>query len=149
MNIAVIGGARCSEKYYKIAEITGGLVAKEGWTLVCGGGLGVMEAACRGAKKERGLTVGILPSYDQAGANSYLDVKIPTGLGQARNILVVRAADYIIAVDGKYGTLSELGLALSEGKAVVGINTWDIEGVAKVESPKQAIEEVKKYVKQK
>ncbi|MCF7875045.1 MAG: TIGR00725 family protein [Candidatus Omnitrophica bacterium] len=148
MNIAVIGGSKCSEKYYKTAKAVGELIAKEGWTLICGGGPGVMEAACSGAKKKKGLTVGILPSYDGHEANSYLDVKIPTGLGFIRNTLVVRAADYLIAIDGKYGTLSEIGFALSEGKIVVGIDTWDIKGIIKTKTAKDAIGEIKRYVKQ-
>ncbi|MFO8053216.1 MAG: TIGR00725 family protein [Candidatus Omnitrophota bacterium] len=147
MNIVVIGGSSCSEKYYKIAETLGELIAKEGWVLICGGGPGVMEASCKGAKKQKGLTVGILPSYDGSEANSYLDVKIPTGLGFVRNTLVVRAANYLIAIDGKYGTLSEIGFALSEGKTVVGIDTWDIEGVIKTKTAKDAIKEIKHYVK--
>ncbi len=149
MNIAVIGGSSCSNKNYKIAKKLGELIAKESWVLICGGGPGVMEAACRGAKKENGLTVGILPSYAGKEANNYLDVKIPTGLGYVRNTLVVRAADYLIAVDGKYGTLSEIGFALSGNKKVIGINSWDIKGVIKVKTAQEAISEVKKYVKQK
>ncbi|MCF7869571.1 MAG: TIGR00725 family protein [Candidatus Omnitrophica bacterium] len=149
MNIAVIGGSSCSRKAYSTAEAAGKLIAKEGWTLICGGGPGVMEAACSGAKEQEGLTVGILPSYDGHEANSYLDVKIPTGLGFVRNILVVRAADYLIAIDGKYGTLSEIGFALSEGKVVVGIDTWAIKGIIKVKTAKDAIGEIKHHVKQK
>jgi hypothetical protein len=149
LNVAIVGGANCSKEAYKIAEAVGELIAKEGWVLICGGGSGVMEAACRGAKKQEGLTVGILPSYDGHEANSYLDVKIPTGLGFIRNTLVVRAADYLIAIDGKYGTLSEIGFALSEGKIVVGIDTWDIKGIIKTKTAKDAIEEIKRYVKQK
>jgi uncharacterized protein (TIGR00725 family) len=149
MNIAVIGGTTCSRKHYKIAETTGELIAQEGWTLICGGGPGIMEAACFGAKKQKGLTVGILPSYDGHEANSYLDVRIPTGLGFVRNTLVVRAADYLIAIDGKYGTLSEIGFALSEAKVVVGIDTWEIKGIIKTKTAKDAIEEIKRYAKQK
>jgi hypothetical protein len=148
MNIAVIGGSSCSKKAYNIAEAVGKLIACNGWILICGGGPGVMEAACRGAKNKGGLTVGILPSYHGKEANSYLDVKIPTGLGFIRNTLVVRAADYIIAVSGKHGTLSEIGFALSEGKTVVGIDTWDIKGMIKTKTAKDAIEEIKRYVKQ-
>ncbi len=147
MNIAVIGGSSCSEKVYKQAEALGELIAKEGWTLICGGGPAVMEAACLGAKKQGGLTVGILPSYDGREANQYLDVKIPTGLGYLRNTLVVRAADYIVAVDGKYGTLSEISFGLAEKKRVVGIGTWEIKGVIKVKTAKQAIAKIKSYVK--
>jgi len=149
MNVAVIGGSSCSQKSYRLAKKVGGLIAEEGWALVCGGGSGVMEAACLGAKKQGGLTIGILPSSDGKEANNYLDLKIKTGLGFVRNILVVRAADYIIAVDGKHGTLSEIGFALAEGKAVIGINSWEIKGVVKVKTPREAIKKIKSYVKQK
>lgn len=146
MNVAVIGGHKCSRKVYKTAQLTGSLIAAEKWALVCGGGPGVMEAACKGAKSAGGLTVGILPSYDGAEANKFLDVKLPTGFGYARNILVARAADAIIAIDGEYGTLSEIAFALNPPrKLVVGLGTWDIKGVVKAVSPKEAVEFVKKY----
>ena len=146
MNIAVIGGHRCQKKHYQIAYRLGGLIAEQRWILVCGGREGVMEAACKGAKEKKGLTVGILPGYDSEGANSYLDVKIPTGLGYARNVLVVRAAEGIIAVGGEYGTLSELSFALSEGKKVYGIDTWKIKGVIKVKTPREAIRRIKERI---
>jgi uncharacterized protein (TIGR00725 family) len=92
--------------------------------VVCGGLGGVMAAACRGAKSAGGLTVGILPGEDRAAANPWVDVAIPTGLGEARNALVVRAADVVVAVGGEYGTLSEIALALRAGKPVVGVATW-------------------------
>ena len=144
MNVAVIGGSTCSKKIYNQAKELGLLIAQEGWTLICGGGPGVMEAVCRGAKEKKGLTVGILPSFEGKEANPYLDVKIPTGLGYARNILVVRAADVIVAIDGKYGTLSEISFALNEEKKVYGIDTWDIKGIIKVKSAKEAIAKIKR-----
>ena len=147
MNIAVVGESSCSKKNYQIARQAGQLIAREGWTLVCGGGNGVMEAACLGAKEEKGLTVGILPSFDGCEANNYLDVKLTTGLGYARNILVVRAADYIIAIDGQYGTLSEIAFAFNEGKQVYGIGTWDIKGILCVKDPQEAIKKIKQSVK--
>lgn len=145
MNIAVIGGSECSKKVYALARQLGKLIAHQGWVLVCGGKTGVMEAACRGAKEAGGLTVGILPGSEQDEANAYVDVKIPTGLGYARNILVVRAADAIVAIGGKYGTLSEIAFAFNEEKPVCGIDTWDIKGVVKVKTPGEAI----RYVRQK
>jgi len=147
MNIAVVGGHKCSKKIYRIAEELGSLIAQQGWVLVCGGGPGVMEAACKGAKKQGGLTVGILPSSDEGEANKYLDVKIPTGLGYARNVLVVRAAEAVIAISGEYGTLSEIAFAFNEEKPIVGINTWEIEGVKKVKTAKEAVNYIKKKVK--
>lgn len=98
-----------------------------------------MEAACRGAKEAGGLTVGILPGTDRAAANAFVDVAIPTGLGEARNALVVRAADALVAVGGGYGTLSEIALALKAGKRVVGLDSWDIEGVIAAADPAGAV----------
>jgi hypothetical protein len=148
MNITVIGGSTCSKKHYQVAYELGKLIAREGWTLVCGGREGVMEAACRGAKEAGGLTVGILPSLDASDANDYVDIKIPTGLGYARNILVVRASRFIIAINGKYGTLSELAFAFNdEGRTVLGIDTWDIPGVIKVKTPREAVKKIKDITK--
>lgn len=109
---------------------------------MCGGLGGVMEAACSGAKGAGGTTVGILPGLDRSEANAYVDVAIATGLGEARNALVVRAADAVIAIGGGYGTLSEVALALKAGKRVVGLGTWDVEGVEAVDSPESAVEAV-------
>jgi len=144
MNIAVIGGYKCSPEAYQIAEQLGLLIAREGWTLVCGGLSGVMEAACRGAKQAGGLTVGILPGESVDDANPYVDVRIPTGLGYARNILVTRAAECIVAVNGQYGTLSEISFALSEGKTVYGLNTWEIKGIIHLTTPQEVIAMIKK-----
>jgi len=101
-----------------------------------------MEAACRGAKGSGGATVGILPGTDRAAANPFVDVAVPTGLGEARNAIVVRAADAVIAIGGGYGTLSEIALALKAGKRVVGLETWDVEGVEVADSPDAAVEAV-------
>jgi uncharacterized protein (TIGR00725 family) len=101
-----------------------------------------MEAACRGAKDAGGTTVGILPGTDRAAANPFVDVAVATGLGEARNALVVRAADAVIAIGGGYGTLSEIALALKAGKRVVGLETWDVEGVERADSPRAAVEAV-------
>ena len=147
MNVAVVGGHKCSKKIYRIAEEVGSLIAQQGWILVCGGRTGVMEAACKGAKKQGGLTVGILPSSDGEDANKYVDVKIPTGLGYARNILVVRASDAVVAISGEYGTLSEIAFAFNEEKPIVGVDTWEIEGIKKVKTAKEAINYIKRKVK--
>jgi uncharacterized protein (TIGR00725 family) len=98
-----------------------------------------MEAACRGARAEGGTTIGILPGLDRSAANPYVSVAIATGLGEARNALVARAADSLIAVGGAYGTLSEIALALKAGKRVVGLNTWEIEGITPVQSAEAAL----------
>ena len=109
---------------------------------MCGGLGGVMEAACRGAKDAGGTTVGILPGTDRAAANPFVEVAVATGLGEARNALVVRAADAVIAIGGGYGTLSEIALALKAGKRVVGLGTWAVEGVEVADSPAAAVEAV-------
>jgi uncharacterized protein (TIGR00725 family) len=115
-------------------------VAERRAVLVCGGLGGAMEAACRGAKQAGGATVGLLPGADRAEANPYVDVPLPTGLGEGRNLLVVRAADVVIAVGGGYGTLSEIALALRHGKPVVGIGSWEIEGVVPADTPEAAVQ---------
>jgi uncharacterized protein (TIGR00725 family) len=134
--VAVIGPGDSVED---VAAEVGRLVAERGAVVVCGGLGGTMEAACRGAKDGGGLTVGILPGSDRSEANPFVDVALPTGLGEARNALVVRAADVVIAVGGGYGTLSEIALALKAGKRVIGLDTWDIEGVARAEGPEAAV----------
>lgn len=101
-----------------------------------------MEAACQGAKEGGGVTVGILAGVDRSDANPYVDYAIATGLGQARNAIVVRAADAIVAIGGGYGTLSEIALALRREKRVVGLDTWEIDGVEFVDTPEAAVEAV-------
>jgi uncharacterized protein (TIGR00725 family) len=134
--VAVIGPG--DEPSVAAAEV-GRLLAEGGATLVCGGRGGAMEAACRGAKEADGLTIGILPGSDRSEANPFVDVVLPTGLGEARNALVVGAADVVIAIGGGYGTLSEIALALKAGKRVIGIGTWEIEGVVAAEGPEAAV----------
>ena len=143
MIIGVIGGSSCTEEVAAIAEDIGREIANLGARLVCGGLKGVMEAASKGAKEADGQTIGILPGNDKRDANPYIDISIPTGLGYARNMLVVRTADAIIALPGEYGTLSEIALALQIGTPVVGIDTWDIPGVVKAKDVSEAMEKVK------
>jgi uncharacterized protein (TIGR00725 family) len=126
VQIAVIGGSEAEEATLAIAEKVGQALASAGAVTVTGGLGGVMAAACRGAKSAAGLTVGILPGSDPAAANEWVDVIIPTGLGEARNALVVRAATAVIAVGGEYGTLSEIALALRAGIPVIGVSTWSL-----------------------
>jgi uncharacterized protein (TIGR00725 family) len=125
--IGVIGENEPPARLLDAAEAVGRCVAEAGATLVCGGLGGVMEAACRGAQAAGGVTIGILPGNDRRESNRHLTYAIPTGLGFARNILVVRAADALIAVGGKYGTLSEIAYAKIEGRPVVGLDTWTLE----------------------
>lgn len=124
--IAVIGGSTCSVDEAQIAEAVGRELARRGATLVCGGLGGIMEAACRGAKSAGGLTIGILPGDDRRSANPYVDVPIVTGMGHARNAIVVKTAQAVIAIDGSYGTLSEIALALQNGIRVIGLDTWNL-----------------------
>ncbi len=114
-------------------------MAERDAVVVCGGLAGVMEAACRGAKQSGGITVGILPGLSRDAANPYVDVAVATGLGEARNALVVRAADVLIAVGGGHGTLSEIALALKAGKRVIGLGTWQIDGVEAAAEPEAAV----------
>lgn len=125
--IAVIGGAETTKKNLQIAEEVGRLIGHSGNILVTGGMGGVMEAASRGAKTGRGLVIGILPSTDKRGANEFVDIPIVTGMNQARNIIIARTCDCAIAIDGKYGTLSEIAYCLMFSIPVIGINTWRIE----------------------
>jgi len=126
LHIGVIGGGRASAGECRIAQAVGAAVARAGAALVCGGLGGVMEAACRGARGAGGLTIGILPGTDRAAANAFVDVAVATGMGEARNAVVVRSADAVVAVGGEYGTLSEMALALQAGIPVVGIGTWEL-----------------------
>ena len=139
--VAVVGPGEASREELQLAEAVGRSVAARGAVVVCGGLGGVMEAACRGAKDAGGTTVGILPGSDRAAANEFVDVAIATGLGEARNALVVRAADVLIAVGGSWGTLSEIALALKTGRRVVGLGTWEL-GRAGVEPAADAAEAV-------
>jgi len=137
--IAVVGAGECDPARAALAEEVGGLLARAGAVVVCGGLGGVMEAACRGAKAAGGTTVGLLPGLDRRDANPWVDVPIATGLGEARNVLVVRAADALIAVGGEFGTLSEIAFALKTGKKVIGLGTWDLPRITRVSTAAEAV----------
>jgi hypothetical protein len=124
--IAVIGGSQPSTEEIKLAEAVGRELAKRGAVLVCGGLSGVMEAACQGAQSEGGLTIGILPGETRQMANPYVQIPIVTGMSYARNVIVVRSAQAVIAIGGSYGTLSEIGHALQSGIPVIGLKTWSL-----------------------
>jgi uncharacterized protein (TIGR00725 family) len=125
--IAVIGAGDAAERQIAEAEAVGRGLASAGAVIVCGGLGGVMAAACRGAKSAGGTTVGMLPGTDRAAANEWVDIAIATGVGEMRNVLVVRAADAVVAIGGEYGTLSEVAFALKTGKPVVGLGTWTLD----------------------
>jgi uncharacterized protein (TIGR00725 family) len=141
--VAVVGSGTCSPEEALVAEQVGALLARAGAVVVCGGLSGVMEAACRGARREGGLTVGILPGNDRTAANAHVVVAIASGLGELRNGLVVRASDVVIAVGGEFGTLSEIGFALKIGKRVVGLGTWELsrhtDAILRASTPEDAL----------
>lgn len=124
--IAVIGGSMCDEEDYAIAYQVGTEIAKRGAILICGGRGGVMDAACRGARDEGGLTIGILPGNTKEEANPHVVIPIITNTGMARNYAVVNSAAGIVAVGGEFGTLSEIAFALKSSKHVVGIGSWEM-----------------------
>ncbi len=145
--IAVIGGQHPPPEALAMAEEVGYRIASGGGVLICGGLEGVMEAACRGAKRGGGITVGLLPTGSKATANPYVDIPIATALGTARNVVLARTADALIAVDGSYGTLSEMSHAFERGKPVVGLHTWDMASLGvppelfiPVATPQEAVE---------
>jgi uncharacterized protein (TIGR00725 family) len=126
LHIAVVGAADASAEQCQSAEQVGRRIAEAGAVVVCGGLGGVMEAACRGARAVGGTTIGILPGSDRFEANDSVDVAIATGIGEARNAVVVATADALLAVGGEFGTLSEIALALKAGTPVIGLDTWEL-----------------------
>jgi len=133
MFIAVVGGNDASSEALAAAEEAGREIARGGHVLVCGGLGGIMEAACRGARAEGGHTIGILPGPDTSDANEFVEFPIVTNLGAARNTLVVLSTSAVIAIDGSYGTLSEIALGLVHGRPVVGLGTWRVSDDSGVE----------------
>jgi hypothetical protein len=141
--IGVIGAGSCNREIYEVATKVGAVIARTGGILVCGGLGGVMEGACQGAHEAGGQTVGILPGPDKANANPYVTIPIVTDLGHARNVLIVRTCDILVAISGGYGTLSEISIALKLGKPVIGLHTWpNMEGIQYVGTPEEAIEAI-------
>jgi uncharacterized protein (TIGR00725 family) len=122
--VAVIGPAECEPRHAELAEEVGRLIVERGGVVVTGGGGGVMEAASRGAHEAGGTVVGILPGTDPATGNRWVDIAIPTGMGELRNGVVVSSASAVIAISGEWGTMSEIALARKAGKPVIGLHTW-------------------------
>lgn len=152
--IAVIGGSDIPPPIAAIAEEVGREIARQGGVLLCGGLGGVMEAACRGAEGEGGLTVGILPGDDRRAANPYVKIPIATGIGYARNAIVAKSAHAVIAIDGSYGTLTEIAYALQSGIPVIGLDTWSITidgredtSIIRAGSPGEAVEKALELIK--
>jgi uncharacterized protein (TIGR00725 family) len=137
--IAVVGPGEASPEELHSAEEVGAGLAAAGAVVVSGGLGGVMEAAYRGARSRRGRTLGILPGDDRDAANGWVEIAVPTGMGELRNGLVVRAADAVVAIGGGHGTLSEIALALKLGRPVVGLGTWEVHGVDHVSTPEDAL----------
>lgn len=135
----MVGPGDADEKERSVAEEVGRLLAEAGAIVVTGGCGGVMEAASKGAREAGATTLGILPGADRGQANDWVAVAVPTGMGEARNALVVRAADAVVAVGGAWGTLSEIALARKTGTPVVGIESWDLEGVERLETAAEAV----------
>ncbi|TYO98793.1 hypothetical protein EDC39_105162 [Geothermobacter ehrlichii] len=139
--IGVVGAGQASEKGARLAEKVGRRLAEAGAVLVCGGLGGVMEAACRGAVRAGGETIGLLPGPDPAAANDHVTLALPTGLGHARNVLIAQVSAALIAVDGEYGTLSEIAIGLKLGRPVVAIGSrWQVPGIRPVETAEEAVE---------
>jgi uncharacterized protein (TIGR00725 family) len=144
--IGVIGASQPPDELLPIAEKVGEEIAKRGGILICGGMGGIMESACKGAKRSGGLTVGILPTITRDSANPYIDIPIVTGIGYARNIIVVLSSEAVIAIGGAYGTLTELAFALHFNIPVIGIRTWRVESeftevkrIIYVDEPEEAV----------
>jgi uncharacterized protein (TIGR00725 family) len=154
MFVAVVGGAQCSRDEAKLAEAVGVELAKKKVTLICGGLGGVMAAACKGARSAGGKTVGIVPGNTRDEANSYVDIPIVTGIGEARNVIVVNTAQAVIAIGGKFGTLAEIAYALRSKIPVVGLNTWTlskngrlVKSIIAANNPKEAVEKALAAIK--
>lgn len=154
--VSVVGNAICAPEVAKLAEEIGARLAEKKAVLICGGLKGVMEAAAKGAKSKGGTTIGILPGMSKREANAYIDIPIVTGLDQARNIIIVRSSDALIAVGGGFGTLSEIAYALKLNVPVVGLNTWEVKKQGKeirdillVKTPQEAVDTALKCVQNK
>lgn len=139
----VIGASQTSEEIYKIAEETGKLLAKEGFIIVCGGLGGVMEACAKGARHANGDVIGILPGSTTSSANPYITHPIATNMGHARNIIIAHTADFLVAISGGTGTLSEIAIGLKLGKVVFSMRSWNIPDVVVVADPQDLIDKIK------
>jgi uncharacterized protein (TIGR00725 family) len=138
--IAVVGASSPTDAQLQAAEAVGQILGAAGAVVITGGRGGVMAAASRGARQAGAIVLGVLPGSDRSQANEWVTVALPTGLGELRNGLVVRAADAVVAVGGAYGTLSEIALALAAGTPVVGFDSWPVDGVEVAASAQAAAE---------
>ncbi|HLW69988.1 MAG TPA: TIGR00725 family protein [Candidatus Binataceae bacterium] len=139
--IAVVGAGEADAEVCELAFAVGHAIAARGGTLICGGRGGVMAAAARGAHAAGGHTIGILPGYDRGDANPHIEFIIATGMGQARNAIIVASADAVVALAGEGGTLSEIGLALKLGRPLVALRAWqEVAGIDHADDPATAVE---------
>ena len=145
MIIGVIGNSECKKEICDIAYEVGREIARSGHILINGGRGGVMEASAHGAYDEGGITIGVLP-WEKGEANPYIKIPIVSGIGECRNMTIVRSSDVVIAIDGSFGTLSEMAFALKMGVPLVGIKTWKLSSefapypeIHRVEDPKEAV----------
>ena len=145
--VGVIGGHECNNEVEQLAHNLGKKLAKVVHILVSGGLSGTMKAVCAGFSSSGGLTIGIIPTYNKKDANAFVDIVIPTGMGLARNLLVVKSADVVVALPGKAGTLSEIAYCLQFGIPVISLRSWDIPGVIKVGSAEEAVNLVRGILK--
>ena len=152
--VSVIGGSQSSAGEIRLAEEVGRELARKGAVLVCGGLGGIMEAACRGASSEGGITIGILPGDDREQANPYVQFPIVTGIGYARNAVVAKSGQAVIAIGGSYGTLSEIAYALQSNIPVIGLGTWSLSrdgqpdnAIIPAQDPAEAVEKALKLAK--
>ncbi|MEO0280595.1 MAG: TIGR00725 family protein [candidate division WOR-3 bacterium] len=146
--IGVIGGSTCTKEIYEIAYEVGKNIAKSGNILICGGLSGVMEAACRGAYEAGGLTIGILPGDSKEESNKWVKIPIITGMGMARNVIIVKSSDAVIAIDGEYGTLMELAICSKLNKPLVKVKVpFKINTGIEEDNPEKAVELLLKFLK--
>jgi len=139
--IGIIGGNVCTPEIEEVAIKVGKYIAERNGILICGGLGGVMEAGCKGAKEAGGMTIGVLPGMNPNDANQYVDIPIPTGMGYARNIIIVNSSNSVIAIDGKFGTLSEIAFCLQFGVPVISLFSWEVDpSIVIANSPEQAVD---------
>jgi len=146
--VSVIGGRNCTVEVEQLAKELGKKLTKVADILVSEGLSGKMKAVCQGFKASGGLTIGILPGYDKNDANDYVDIIIPTGMGLARNLLVVKSAEVVVALPGEAGTLSEIAYCLQFGIPVISFNSWDIKGVIKAATVEETVNKVNELLKE-
>ena len=153
--VAVIGGRECSPEEALLAEEVGHELAKWGIILICGGLSGVMEAACKGASAAGGVTIGVLPGDNRQTANPYVQIPIVTGMGYARNAIIVKSAQAVIAISGSYGTLSEISHALQSGIPIIALNSWSLskngredKSIIPAQNPAEAVAKALSLIKE-